>query len=94
MMCCHSCLLEEEFESKLANTESKLAGSQELVKVLSVPPPDIPGADRQELLRVVDRRQYEINQLSEEWKALSTKLVSVTAEKSQFQTRYSYVVHA
>ena len=57
--------------------------------MLAVPPADVPGADRQELLRLLDRRQHEIAQLSEEWKALSDKVVSITSEKSEFQTRYS-----
>jgi len=60
-----------------------------MVRMLAVPPADVPGADRQELLRLLDRRQHEIMQLSEEWKALSDKLVSTTAEKSDFQTRYN-----
>jgi len=55
--------------------------------MLSIPPDDIPGADRHELLRLLNRRQHEINQLSDEWKSLSDKLVSVAAEKSEFKTR-------
>lgn len=54
--------------------------------MLSVPPTDIPGVDRHELLRLLDRRQHEIDQLSEEWKNLSAKLVSTTAEKGALQT--------
>lgn len=69
------------------DTESRLEESQAMVQMLSVPPPDVPGADRHELLRLLDRRQHEIDQLSEEWKALSAKLTSVASEKSEFQTR-------
>lgn len=74
-------------ESKLKDTEAQLTEAQETVKMLSIPPPDVPLADRHELLRLLDRRQHEINQLSEEWKVLSKKLASVSAEKSEFQTR-------
>ena len=55
--------------------------------MLSVPPPEVPGADRQELLRLLDRRQHEIMELSEEWKMLSSKVVSISTAKSDFQTR-------
>ncbi len=58
-----------------------------MVKMLSIPPPDVPGADRHELLRLLDRRQHEINLISEEWKTLSTKLASIASEKSDFRTR-------
>lgn len=78
---------EEDLESRLSDTEARLLESQELAKMLSVPPTDIPGADRQELLRLLDRRQHEIGLLSEEWKGLSAKLVSVSSEKSEFQTK-------
>lgn len=61
--------------------------TQERVKELSIPPPDVPGADRQELLRLLDRRQHEIMRLSEEWKTLSSKLESTSAKKSEFQTK-------
>ena len=79
--------VEEELESRLRDTETELVESQEMVKMLSVPPPEVPGADRHELLRLLDRRQHEIDQLSEEWKSLSARLVSVSVEKSEFQTR-------
>lgn len=78
---------EEDLELKVSDTEARLLESQELVKMLSVPPTDIPGADRQELLRLLDRRQHEIEQLSEEWKNLSARLVSVSSEKGEFQTK-------
>lgn len=71
----------------MSDSEARLIESQEKVKLLSIPPADVPGADRHELLRLLDRRQHEINQLSEEWRTLSNRLVSVSAEKSQFQTR-------
>ncbi len=67
--------------------ESQLEESQAMAKMLSIPPPDVPGADRHELLRLLDRRQHEIDQLSEEWKGLSAKLASVASEKSEFRTR-------
>lgn len=78
-------------ELQLKDTEVQLLESQEMVKMLSVPPPDVPGADRHELLRLLDRRQHEIDQLSEDWKTLSGKLVTVSAEKSVFQTRCVHV---
>ena len=75
-------------ETKLNDAESRLEESQAMVKMLSIPPPDVPGADRHELLRLLDRRQHEIDRLSEEWKSLSAKLASVALEKSEFQTRF------
>lgn len=79
--------LEEELESRLEDLEARLLESQEVVKMLSVVPPDVPGANRQELLRLLDRRQHEIDRLSEDWRSLSAKLVFVTSEKSVLQTR-------
>lgn len=73
----------------MKDVESQLEESQAMVKMLSIPPPDVPGADRHELLRLLDRRQHEIDQLSQEWKNLSGKLASVASEKSEFQTRLS-----
>lgn len=73
--------------TKLAETESLLSDAQEKVKELSVPPPDVPGADRQELLRLLDRRQHEITRLSDEWRTLSSKLEITAAKKSEFQSR-------
>lgn len=86
---CPSHVLGEELETKLKESESQLEESQAMVKMLSIPPPDVPGADRHELLRLLDRRQHEIDQLSEEWKVQSAKLASVALEKSEFQTRFS-----
>ena len=54
---------------------------------LSRPPPEIPGADRQELLRLLDRRQHELSTLSEEWKNMASKLEVTSAAKSEFQSR-------
>ncbi len=79
-------------DERIKDVESKLLESQEMVKILSVPPPEVPGADRHELLRVLDRRQHEINQLSEEWNTVSSKLATVSSEKSEFQTRYNLLV--
>ena len=73
--------------TKLAETESLLADAKQEVKELSVPPPDVPGADRQELLRLLDRRQHEITRLSDEWRSLSSKLEITAAKKSEFQTK-------
>ena len=78
---------EEEHEEEMKELRAQLAESQEMVRMLAVPPSDVPGADRQELLRLLDRRQYEITQLSVEWKALSSKVISISAQKSEFQTR-------
>ncbi len=86
------CVLGEEMDERIKDVESKLLESQEMVKILSVPPPEVPGADRHELLRVLDRRQHEINQLSEEWNTVSSKLATVSSEKSEFQTRYNLLV--
>ena len=85
--CSFFSLVEEEYESGLKDLQAQLIESQEVVKMLSVPPADVPGADRSELLRLLDRRQHEIMQLSEEWKTLSSKVVAITAEKSESQTR-------
>lgn len=75
-------------EQELKETQSSLVESRERVQELSIPPPDVPGADRQELLRLLDRRQHEIGRLSHEWKSLSSKLETTSAEKSEFQTKY------
>ena len=72
---------------KLAETESLLSDAQQEVKELLVPPPDVPGADRHELLRLLDRRQHEITMLSDEWRSLSSKLEITAAKKSEFQTK-------
>ena len=83
-------MLAKEMESKaakLSETESLLSEAQEKVRDLSVPPPDVPGADRQELLRLLDRRQHEITRLSDEWRTLSSKLEITAAKKSEFQTK-------
>ena len=77
----------EVMEVKLVETESLLSDSQTRVRELQVPPPDIPGADRQELLRLLDRRQHEITRLSDEWRSLSSKLEITAAKKSDFQTK-------
>ena len=77
----------EDKEQTLNETKSFLFESQERVKELSIPPPDVPGADRQELLRLLDRRQHEIVRLSDEWKSLSCKLETTSAKKSEFQTK-------
>ena len=74
-------------EVKLVETESLLSDSLTRVRELQIPPPDIPGADRQELLRLLDRRQHEITRLSDEWRALSSKLEITAAKKSDFQTK-------
>lgn len=49
------------------------------------PPPDVPGADREELLRLLDRRQHEISRLTEDWKSLSEKLEMTSSAKQQLQ---------
>lgn len=72
---------------KQQDCEARLLESQEVVKMLSIPPSDVPGADRHELLRMLDRRQHEIEQLSEEWRNQSAKLASTSAECSKLQTR-------
>jgi len=56
---------------------------------LSVPPPEVPGADRQELLRILDRREHEISRVADEWKKMSEQLEITTTKKSEFQSRYS-----
>lgn len=83
-------VLAQELElkvAKLAEVESLLSDARAEVKDLSIPPPDVPGADRQELLRLLDRRQHEITRLSEEWRTLSSKLEITAAKKSEFQTK-------
>ena len=70
------------------DAEAHLLESQERVKILSVPPPEVPGADRAELLRMLDRRQHEIEQITKEWRELSAKLASVTSERSKSQIKY------
>ena len=60
---------------------------------LSRPPPEIPGADRQELLRLLDRRQHELSTLSEEWKNMASKLEVTSAAKSEFQSRCGPSLH-
>ena len=74
--------------SELTDTKSSLQATQERVVELSVPPPEVPGADRQELLRMLDRRQHEISRLADEWKNMSSQLEITSAKKSEFQTRY------
>ena len=74
--------------SELTDTKSSLQVTQERVTELSVPPPEVPGADRQELLRMLDRRQHEISRLADEWKNMSSQLEITSAKKSEFQTRY------
>ena len=59
---------------------------------LSRPPPEIPGADRQELLRLLDRRQHELSTLSEEWKNMASKLEVTSAAKSEFQSRWGLLL--
>ena len=73
--------------ARLSEMEALLSESQEKVRDLSIPPPDVPGADRQELLRLLDRRQHEITRLSDEWRTLSSKLEITAAKKSEFQTK-------
>ena len=83
-------LIDQEIDLKsvkLAETESLLSDAQQEVKELLVPPPDVPGADRHELLRLLDRRQHEITMLSDEWRSLSSKLEITAAKKSEFQTK-------
>lgn len=77
----------ETLTSELVDTKSFLQASQERVKELSVPPPEVPGADRQELLRMLDRRQHEISRLADEWKAMSSQLEITSAKKTEFQSR-------
>lgn len=86
---CASYSVGGDLESKLQDRDAQLVESQEMVKMLSIPPPDVPGADRHELLRLLDRRQHEIDRLSEEWKSQSARLASVVAESSKLQTRCS-----
>ena len=43
-------------ERQLTSTLEELKESQDMVAELRKPPPDVPGADRQELLRLLDRR--------------------------------------
>ncbi len=73
-------------EQQLELMETELTGSRERVAELSLPPPEVPGADRQELLRILDRRQHEISRLAEEWKSLSSQLEITSAKKSEFQS--------
>ena len=49
------------------------------------PPTDIPGADREELLRLLDRRQVEISRLTVEWKGLADKLETTSSAKQEIQ---------
>jgi len=79
----HTCTPEQQLES----TTAELKESQDTVADLSRPPPEIPGADRQELLRLLDRRHHEILRLSEDWKSMASKLEVTSAAKSEFQTR-------
>ena len=75
-------------DERVSVMENELSNSRERVAALSVPPPEVPGADRQELLRMLDRRQHEIARLAEEWKNMSTQLELTSAKKTEFQTRY------
>ena len=74
-------------EQQLLTTQEELKETQDTVADLSRPPPEIPGADRQELLRLLDRRQHELSTLSEEWKNMASKLEVTSAAKSEFQSR-------
>ena len=74
-------------EQQLIATQEELKEAQDTVADLSRPPPEIPGADRQELLRLLDRRQHELSTLSEEWKNMASKLEVTSAAKSEFQSR-------
>jgi nucleoprotein TPR len=56
------------------------------------PPPDVPGADREELLRLLDRRQNEINHLMDDWNKMSEKLKLTANEKQQIQLQLDKVV--
>ena len=47
-------------EKQLTSTLEELKEAQEMISELRQPPPDVPGADRQELLRLLDRRQEYI----------------------------------
>ena len=49
------------------------------------PPADIPGADREELLRLLDRRQVEISHLTMEWKELADRLETTSSAKQEIQ---------
>ena len=40
----------------MTSTLEELKEAQDMVAELRKPPPDVPGADRQELLRLLDRR--------------------------------------
>ncbi len=77
----------KETEESLQETQEALKESLETVQDLQRPPPEVPGADRLELLRLLDRRQHEITSLSEEWRNLASRLEVTSAEKSKFQTR-------
>ena len=46
-------------EKQLTSAQEDLKESQELISELRQPPPDVPGADRQELLRLLDRRYIQ-----------------------------------
>ncbi len=78
---------EQEAKEALRETQEALQESLETVQELQRPPPEVPGADRQELLRLLDRRQHELTSLSEEWRSLASRLEVTSAEKSKFQTR-------
>ena len=43
-------------EKQLNSTLEELKEREDLISELRQPPPDVPGADRQELLRLLDRR--------------------------------------
>lgn len=73
--------------SDLNDSKCSLQVTKERVAELSVPPPEVPGADRHELLRMLDRRQHEISRLADEWKKMSSQLEIASAKKNEFQTR-------
>ena len=52
---------------------------------MSRSPPDVPGADRDELLRILDRRQTEISRLTDDWRRLSEKLEATSSAKHEIQ---------
>ncbi len=70
--------------------EAELVVSRERIAELSLPPTEVPRADRQELLRMLDRRQHEISRLAEEWNSLSSQLEITSAKKTEFQTRLAF----
>ena len=56
------------------------------------PPPDIPGADRTELLRLLSHRQAEVTRFTSEWENLSERLERTSSAKSELQTRIDSLV--